>query len=119
MAPIPLPFPPSSIPTAAFRNAGPDAPSPAPEVAVDVEEEVSERLTDPWRVILYNDDIHTFEEVTFQVGKATGCSASQAEGYVWQAHTEGKAAVFEGAFEDCLQVQSILQEIALVTEIEG
>ncbi len=107
-----------------FRNGfGPargarEAPaSPDTEVAVD--EEVEERLDTPWRVILYNDDIHTFDEVILQIVKATGCAAADAERYAWQVHLEGKAAVFEGSFEECFRVQSVLREIQLVTEIQG
>ncbi len=90
---------------------------PAPEVEVDTTEET--RLDAPWRVILYNDDIHTFDEVIFQLMKATGCSLPEAEALTWKVHTEGKAAVYEGAFEECFRVQGVLREIQLITEIQG
>lgn len=90
-----------------------------PDVEVLVEEEIDERIETPWRVILYNDDIHTFDEVITQVVKATGCTSEQAEQYAWQVHTTGKAAVYEGTIEECLRVQGVLREIQLVTEIEG
>ncbi|HET6569802.1 MAG TPA: ATP-dependent Clp protease adaptor ClpS [Rhodothermales bacterium] len=91
--------------------------SPGGEVAE--EEEVEERLDSPWRVILYNDDIHSFEEVILQLVKATGCTDAQAEAYAWKVHTNGKASVYEGSFEECFRVQGVLREIQLVTEIEG
>ena len=93
--------------------------SPAPEVDVDVAEETEERMDHPWRVILYNDDIHSFDEVIHQLIKATGCSSQQAEKHAWTVHTQGKDAVFEGSFEECFRVQGVLREIQLVTEIEG
>jgi len=102
-----------SIPYASERAS----PAPETEVAVDVEEE--ERTDEPWRVILYNDEIHTFDEVISQIIKATGCSTAQAEKLAWEVHTNGKAAVYEGSFEDCFKVQGVLREIQLVTEIEG
>lgn len=94
---------------------------PAPEIDVLVEEDeaTDERLDDPWRVILYNDDIHSFDEVILQLVKATGCTTDEAARYAWQAHFEGKAAVYEGAFDECFRVQGVLREIQLVTEIEG
>lgn len=101
---------------------GPRAPSPspaAPEVDVAVEEEASERTDEPWRVILYNDEIHTFDEVITQIIKATGCSSGRAEKLAWEVHTKGKAAVYEGSFEECFKVQGVLRQIQLVTEIEG
>ncbi|MEZ4701387.1 MAG: ATP-dependent Clp protease adaptor ClpS [Rhodothermales bacterium] len=91
----------------------------APDEEVLLEEEVEERFDTPWRVILYNDDIHTFDEVITQLVKATGCTTSQAEAHAWTVHTQGKAAVFEGTFEECFRVQGVLREIQLVTEIEG
>jgi ATP-dependent Clp protease adapter protein ClpS len=90
-----------------------------PEVDITTEEDINERIGHPWRVILFNDDIHTFDEVIVQLIRATGCSSSQAEKFAWQVHTEGKASVFEGDFERCLRVQGVLREIQLVTEIEG
>jgi len=82
-------------------------------------EEAEERIDEPWSVILYNDEIHTFDEVINQLVKATGCSTSEAEKLAWTVHTEGKATVFEGPFEECFEVQSVLREIQLVTEIKG
>jgi ATP-dependent Clp protease adaptor protein ClpS len=110
-----------SIPRYLWSAGAPEAWPGAPDVEVDVleEDETQERIDDPWRVILYNDDIHSFDEVIFQVMKATGCSESQAEAYAWEAHINGKAAVYEGSFEDCFRVQGVLREIQLVTEIEG
>ncbi len=93
----------------------------APETGVAVEEAVSEetRLDEPWRVVLYDDDVHTFEEVIVQLVKATGCTAERAERHAWTVHTEGKDCVYTGDFFECLRVQGVLREIALVTEIEG
>lgn len=83
------------------------------------EEEVEESVTTPWRLILYDDDIHTFDEVISQLMKATGCSLSEAEDKTWKVHNEGKALVHEGEFEECLRIDGVLKEIQLVTEIKG
>jgi ATP-dependent Clp protease adaptor protein ClpS len=72
----------------------------------------------PAKVILYNDDWHTFEEVIVQLMKATGCSRERAEALTWEVHTRGKAAVYEGSLAECLRVSGVLEEIALHTEIE-
>lgn len=102
------------------RNVAEPA-APDTDVDVQVEEEASteERLDEPWSVILYNDDVHTFDEVITQLIKATGCSSAEAEKLAWTVHTEGKATVYEGPFEKCFEVQSVLREIELVTEIKG
>ncbi|PSQ81749.1 MAG: Clp protease ClpS [Bacteroidetes bacterium QS_8_68_15] len=95
-------------------------PEEAPPETEDVPfEDTDYRLDDPWRVILFNDEIHTFEEVIGQLCKATGCTRGEAEEHAWEVHSTGKSAVYEGEFEDCFEVQGVLREIQLVTEIEG
>ena len=91
------------------------------EIDVAVEESPTDRTgTDfPWHVILFNDEVHTFDEVIHQLVKATGCSTATAESHAWRVHTEGKAMVYEDELEPCLRVQSILREIELVTEVRG
>ena len=72
----------------------------------------------PLRVILFNDEIHTFDEVIGQLIKATGCSSSRAEALAWEVHSTGKAVCFEGGLGDCLRVSGVLEEIGLHTMIE-
>ncbi|OGU76525.1 MAG: Clp protease ClpS [Ignavibacteria bacterium RBG_16_35_7] len=69
------------------------------------------------RVVLFNDDWHTFEEVIVQLIKALNCSFEQARSYAFEAHTNGKTVVFTGSMQDCLRVSSVLEEIALNTQI--
>lgn len=83
------------------------------------ETDVEEAINTPWRLILYDDDIHTFDEVISQLMKATGCGLAEAEEMTWKVHNEGKAIVHEGEFEECLKIDSVLKEIQLVTEIKG
>lgn len=85
----------------------------------ETEEKVEDSVNTPWRLILFDDDIHTFEEVITQLMKATGCSLSEAEDMTWKVHSEGKATVHEGEFEECLRIDGVLKEIQLVTEIKG
>lgn len=87
------------------------------EVEVLVAEE--EKIDTPWKLILYDDDIHTFDEVINQLIKALGCTIAKAEEFTLKVHFEGKAIVYEGLFEECLKINSVLQEIQLVTEIKG
>lgn len=99
-------------------------PSPQPaEPDVEVEDQPEERSTkdedNPWKLILYNDEVHTFQEVISQLIKALGCTQSKAEKIAAKAHKNGKALVYEGSFEECFEINTILQEIQLVTEIKG
>ena len=72
----------------------------------------------PAKVILFNDEIHTFEEVIGQLIKALRCDTATAEGLTWEVHNTGKAMVFEGAMNECVKISSVLEEIALHTQIE-
>ncbi|MEO0559678.1 MAG: ATP-dependent Clp protease adaptor ClpS [Bacteroidota bacterium] len=90
-----------------------------PDVLTQEDVAVEERVDTPWRVIVYNDDIHTFDEVIIQLVKATGCSTEQAERHAYTIHTRGKDCVYQGEFFECFRVQGVLREIQLVTEIEG
>ena len=75
-------------------------------------------IQEPARVILFNDDVHTFEEVIGQLIKAIGCTAQRAEAYAWEVHSTGKAVVYTGEMARCVEVSSILEEIKLMTQIE-
>lgn len=69
------------------------------------------------RVALYNDDWHSFDEVIIQLIKATRCTFEKARSFAFEVHVKGKAIVFSGSMQECLKVSSILEEIALHTEI--
>ena len=70
------------------------------------------------RVILFNDDWHSFEEVISQIIKATKCSFIKARDKTFEVHVNGKAVVYSGEMAECLRVSGILEEILLHTQIE-
>jgi ATP-dependent Clp protease adaptor protein ClpS len=80
----------------------------------DVLEEVSLEC----RVILFNDEWHTFDEVIEQIIIATHCSYEHAERCTLEVHHQGKALVYHGELTACLRVSAILEEIALHTQVE-
>ncbi|MCA9731766.1 MAG: ATP-dependent Clp protease adaptor ClpS [Deferribacteres bacterium] len=84
-----------------------------------IDEEQESKLQAPWKVLLYNDDIHSFEEVILQLIKAIGCDELTAESIALEAHFRGKAVAYVGEFAKCFRVMGILREIQLVVEIEG
>jgi len=89
------------------------------EELTKTEEQVEESIDTPWRLFLFDDDIHTFDEVIEQILKAKGCSYSAAQDLTFQVHNNGKALIHEGEFIDCLKMEGVLKEIQLVTEIRG
>ncbi len=82
--------------------------------------EQTENKTDsalPFKVLLFNDDWHTFDEVILQLIKALKCSVGKAKRFAFEAHVKGSAVIFTGELSECLQITSVLEEIALHTEI--
>lgn len=73
---------------------------------------------DAHRVILYNDDLHAFDDVVRQVQKATGVSTEDAFAITLQAHEAGRAACYAGSHDACVKVADILREIGLHVEID-
>ena len=84
-----------------------------PEIIEDVETTTGLES----RVILYNDEWHTFEEVIVQLMKATNCSFEDARERTFEVHFKGKSIVYSGGFSACLNVSTILEEIALHTQV--
>src|ERR1035437_3679061 len=86
-----------------------------PELGFAVSGSVLEDLIS--RVFLYNDNYHTFDEVIGQVRKALGCSIDEGAAVAWEVHIRGQALVFKGEMMECLKVSSVLEEIALHTQV--
>lgn len=84
---------------------------------IQPEDETDVGVSLPYKVLLYNDDIHTFDEVINQLIKAIECSYEEARALAFEAHVKGKAIIFNGELSLCLKITSILEEIALHTQI--
>lgn len=87
---------------------------------IEIEESETDEKTGiglPSSVVLFNDDWHSFDEVIIQLIKAVKCSFETARSFAFEVHVKGKAIVFTGQLEECLRVSSILEEIALNTQI--
>ncbi len=70
------------------------------------------------KVILFNDDYHSFNDVITQLIKAIRCTIKVAEGMAQTVHTQGKCDVYRGEVEECLNVSAVLEEIHLKTTID-
>ncbi len=79
---------------------------------------VNDAIQEPAKVILFNDEVHTFDEVINQILKATACDTATAERLTWEVHHYGKAVVYVGEITRCVQVSHVLEEIELMTQIE-
>ncbi len=86
-------------------------------ISSEISDEVNSKLS--YRVILFNDEWHTFDEVITQLIKALGCSYDKASALTLKVHLNGKAVVYEGDLPQCLKISSVLEEIALKTQVES
>jgi hypothetical protein len=68
------------------------------------------------KLILYNSN-HFYDDVIQQLMKATGFDTIQCEQIAIIAHTKGKAVVKSGEMDELNQINTILKEINLITEI--
>jgi ATP-dependent Clp protease adapter protein ClpS len=75
-------------------------------------------LGNPWQVVLFNDEVHSFDQVILQIQKACGYSLEKAGEITWRVHHNGKAVVYIGSLEDCERVEAVLGQIQLITKVE-
>lgn len=71
-----------------------------------------------WAIVLYNDDVNTFDWVIECLVKYCGHDEIQAEQCAWFVHTKGKYPVKKGVIEDLLPVCSALCDNGLSATIE-
>ena len=70
-----------------------------------------------FRVILYNDDYHTMDEVVKQLMLALKCGAQKAFTLMLNVHSSGKGIVYEGEKKKAKEVATILRKIRLQVEV--
>ncbi len=74
-------------------------------------------ITTSAKLLLFNDDWHSFDEVALQLVKALKCNTKKAHMLTTKVHYNGKAIIFKGDLEQCLTIGMILEEIDLRTII--
>jgi ATP-dependent Clp protease adapter protein ClpS len=92
-----------------------DSPKYLPVPYGEVDEEVA---GEGYRVLLYNDEVHSMEEVALQLMKALECTLDVAAAIMLRAHNNGKAVVTIAARREADRVASVLREIALLVSVD-
>lgn len=82
-----------------------------------VEEPADTERGSGWRVILFNCECHTFDQVEGILLKATRCSLSQARAWSFEVHSKGSAVVYEGPLERCEAVADVIGSIGLLVKV--
>jgi len=70
------------------------------------------------RLILWNDEVNTFDHVIFCLMHHLQYTEPQAEQIAWKVHNEGKCAVLEGSYTEMEVYRKILQAEGLTVSVE-
>jgi len=83
-----------------------------PEIDLEVITEKS------WAVVLYNDEVNTFDWVIECLVNYCGHNEIQAEQCAWFVHHKGKYPVKHGSLEEMIPICSTLCEKGLAAKLE-
>jgi ATP-dependent Clp protease adaptor protein ClpS len=81
-------------------------------------EEILAGLKEVHRLILWNDDVNSFEHVIYCMMKYLDYTELQGEKIAWKVHNEGKCAVLEGSFTEMEIYRKILQQEGLTVSVD-
>lgn len=81
-------------------------------------EEILAGLKEMHRLILWNDDVNSFEHVIYCMMKYLDYTQTQGEKIAWKVHNEGKCAVLEGSFTEMEIYRKILQQEGLTVSVD-
>lgn len=70
------------------------------------------------RLILWNDEVNSFDHVIHCLMKYLDYSESQAEKIAWVVHNDGKCAVLEGSFTEMEVYRKILKQEGLSVTVD-
>lgn len=73
---------------------------------------------DRWRVILYADSRHQFDDVVFWLETATDCDTDFAYQICHVCEDQGRAVCFQSLKDDCHQVATRLRSKGLQVEVD-
>lgn len=68
-------------------------------------------------VVVYNNDINTWDEVVNILMQATGCPMDEAEMETWEVDNLGKSVVHHGDQDECESVAAVIRQIGIRVEV--
>ena len=89
-----------------------------PEVETSTAVDVLEKLTDQFDLIVYNDDVNTFDHVTECLIDICEHEQLQAEQCTWIIHYNGKCQVKKGEYEELASMCTALLDRGLSAAVE-
>lgn len=70
------------------------------------------------RLILWNDEVNSFDHVIHCLIKYLDYTEHQAEQIAWKVHNEGKCAILEGSYTEVEVYRKILKGEGLTVSVE-
>lgn len=89
----------------------------APEVSVDIEEEVVIEDVKLYSIVVYNDEVNTFDYVIDTLMEYCEHTFEQAEQCTLLIHFKGKCSVKNGDFEELEPVRTAITDRGISAEI--
>lgn len=80
-----------------------------------LEEEVT--TSDCWDLVVFNDDVNTFDHVTQTLIKICKHTQEQAEQCTWIIHYKGKCTVKIGSFDELASLRNAICERGISAEV--
>ena len=90
----------------------------SPEVETSTAVDVLEKLTDQFDLIVYNDDVNTFDHVIECLIDICDHEQLQAEQCTWIIHYNGKCQVKKGEYEELAAMCTALHDRGLSAAVE-
>jgi ATP-dependent Clp protease adaptor protein ClpS len=92
----------------------------SPDILIKEAEQVEEKVDNPnpWKLIVWNDDVNTFDWVIHSLVEICKHSHEQAEQCAWIIHTKGKYAVKEGSFKKLSPMREALSDRGICATLE-
>ncbi|KHJ36666.1 ATP-dependent Clp protease adaptor [Pedobacter glucosidilyticus] len=81
-------------------------------------DEILSSLKTVHRLILWNDEVNTFDHVIYCLMKYLDYSENQAEKIAWTVHNEGKCAILEGSLTEMEVYRKILKQEGLTVSVD-
>jgi ATP-dependent Clp protease adaptor protein ClpS len=95
-----------------------EAPAPVLPAPAETHETDSGLGGEGYRVLLFNDQVHSQDEVAHKIAEALRCPLAVAWDVMMCAHTRGRAVVVITSRDEAERVAGVLREIALHVRVD-
>jgi ATP-dependent Clp protease adapter protein ClpS len=84
----------------------------------DLFDETAQSSLGEYIVIVFNNEVNTYDEVILILQKATGCTLEEAEMETWEIDHTGRSVVHHGDQAECERAAAIIATIGIQVAVE-